>query len=200
LSTELLPIDLESGRLFWADCEFTGLKPHEGDKILEIGVLVTDLALRELDAYDTFIHYDWHAVEKLMDRNPWWDERVEDRQRMQAGLAKAPTVNEVDEDVEALIDEYFPDEKPKVHGNSVHYDFHHIIAGQMPRTASRLHYRINDISGLKTDVLNYRGVEYPHKLHKHHALDDIRESVDEYRFLLKTIGLVDLGHFSNGTG
>lgn len=174
--------------LLWADCEFTGLPIAEGHKILEIGVLVTDLSLREIDTYSSFIHYNQADVELLMSTNPWWDEHKQDKPRMLAGVAGGASPQEVDEALANLTDEYFTKEKPALCGNSIHSDKSHIDV-ELGSFAARLSYQIIDVSSLKLVAKKYLGVEYPHKSHLHFALDDIRESVDEMKFILNALGV-----------
>lgn len=180
-----------STNLLWVDCEFTGLDPTEGHKIIEIGALVTDLALNELDVYSTFIQYDWAETERLMDRNPWWNGRDQDRLRMQAGMATGRTVFAVDTDLVELTQVHFPTTQPTLFGNSLANDKRH-IEDQLPRFASGLHYRVVDVSSFKVVAQLYRGTAYGGKTNSHHALDDIRESVDEFRFLMTQLGIADL--------
>lgn len=180
-----------SERLLWVDCEFTGLEINDGHRIIEIGAIVTDLALAEIDSYESFVRYDMAEVEGLMARNPWWDAHAEDKPRMRAGIPNGKPVDEVDNDLANLVDEYFYGKRPPLGGNSVGNDKRHIEV-QMPRFASRLDYRIIDVSSLKLIARDYCGVSYEGKLHQHHALADVRESIDEFRFLLNRLGIADL--------
>lgn len=192
-----LPAVRTDDSLLWVDCEFTGLSLSQGHKIIEIGAMVTDMALNELDTYQSFVKYDWEYVKGRMDVNPWWHRRVADQQRMKAGLGHAKPVHEVDAELAQLVDTYFT-EMPPICGNSVSNDKKH-IDDQMPAFSSRLHYQIIDVSSIKLVAAKYRGIEYSQKIHKHYALDDIRESVDEFRFLLGSLGIVDMSAFSKGS-
>lgn len=177
--------------LLWIDCEFTGLSLSQGHKIIEIGAVVTDMALVELDTYQSFVKYEWEYIKSRMDINPWWHRRVTDQQRIKAGLEVAKPVQEVDSDLAQLVDTYFKGSMPPICGNSVSNDKKH-IDDQMPSFASRLHYQIIDVSSLKLIAAKYRSIEYTEKVHNHFALDDIRESVDEFRFLMNSLGIVDI--------
>jgi len=177
--------------LLWVDCEFTGLSLVDGHKIIEIGALVTDLTLRELDSYQSFLQYDWQYVKDRMDQNPWWEGRLDDQQRMKAGFKQAKPVDVVDADLTNLVESYFGSVKPPICGNSVSNDKKH-IDDQLPSFASKLHYQIIDVSSFKLVAAKYQGIEYGAKVHNHYALDDIHESVDEFRFLLKSLNIADL--------
>lgn len=186
---ETTPNDPE--RLLWVDCEFTGLDIAEGHRIIEIGAVVTDLALTELDNYQSFVRYDLSEVEELMAQNPWWDAHAEDKPRMRAGIRTGKPIKVIDADMTDMVDEYFPDIRPPLAGNSVGNDKRHIDA-QLPDLASRLDYRIIDVSSLKLLAQKYRGISYEGKLHPHHALADVRESIDELRYLLSALGIANV--------
>jgi len=174
--------------LLWTDCEFTGLPLLEGHKIIEIGTIVTDLALNEIDSYESFVKYDPVVVEGLMAKNPWWSEHSQDIPRMLAGITTAKLPDEVDKDLAYIVDSYFKDEKPALCGNSVHSDKTHIDV-EFKDFASRLNYQIIDVSSLKLVLKKYLGIEYTDKKHLHYALSDIRESIDEMRFILGKLGI-----------
>jgi oligoribonuclease len=177
--------------LLWVDCEFTGLDLAAGHKIIEIGALVTDQALTEIEPYQSFVKYDWSRVQDLMDLNPWWTGRDADQARMKHGLGTAKPVEQVDAELAALTTEYFGDTKPPLCGNTIGNDKHQ-INDQMQLFAGRLSYQVIDVSSLKLVAQKYLGAEYRAKLHKHYAIDDIRESIDEFRFLLTRLGITDL--------
>lgn len=69
-------------------------------------------------------------------------------------------------------------------GNSVHQDklflFH-----QMPRLNEFLHYRIMDVSSVKTVVNAVNPKLFYKKENKHRAIDDIRESIGELEYYMK---------------
>lgn len=69
-------------------------------------------------------------------------------------------------------------------GNSVHMDklflFHH-----MPRLNQFLHYRILDVSSIKTVVNALHPQLFFKKKNSHRALDDIRESIGELCFYMQ---------------
>jgi oligoribonuclease len=177
--------------MLWVDCEFTGLNMEEGHRIIEIGAVVTTLGLNAIDSYQSFMNYDWPEIEDLMAKNPWWDAHADDKPYMKAGLAAGKPVHEIDAELAAMTDAYFPLERPSLAGNSVGNDKRHIDV-QLPDFASRLNYQIIDVSSLKILARKYRGIGYEGKSHQHHALEDVHESIDELRFLLTRLGIVDL--------
>lgn len=177
--------------LLWVDCEFTGLDPGMGHKIIEIGAVITDLALNQKETYQSFVYYDWDYIEQHMAKNPWWTNRHEDRARMSAANHSAKVPALVDTELSELTAEYFSQAKPALCGNSIGNDKRHIEI-QLPQFASLLSYRVIDVSSLKLLARMYRGIEYGEKKHKHYALDDIQESIDEFRYLAAKLGIADL--------
>lgn len=184
------PAESQPALLLWGDCEFTGLNPAEGHKIIEIGALVTDLALHEVEAYTSFIKYDWAPTNALMDTNPWWKDRAQDRERMRVGMAAGKVAAEVDLDLSGLVQAHFQSSRPPLFGNSIRNDMRQ-IEEQLPHFAGQLHYRVVDVSSLKIIAQLYQGLGYEGKTHHHYALDDVRESVDEFRFLMTRLGITD---------
>jgi oligoribonuclease (3'-5' exoribonuclease) len=183
--------------MLWVDCEFTGLPLEDGHKIIEIGALVTNSALEEIDDYQDFVYYDWPFIKAQMSKNPWWNDRDADRQRMRDGNVRARPALEVDLSLAGLTCEYFGDDRPSLYGNSLRGDMNHIDA-QFPNFASLLIYRVVDVNSVGILTARYRSVAYAKKQHKHYALDDIRESVDQLRFLLKQTGIADVAQLAIG--
>jgi oligoribonuclease len=70
-------------------------------------------------------------------------------------------------------------------GNSVHMDklflYHH-----MPQLNAFLFYRILDVSSLKMVVNTVKPALFFKKQNSHRALDDIRESIGELQYYMKT--------------
>jgi len=69
-------------------------------------------------------------------------------------------------------------------GNSVHMDklflFHH-----MPKLNEFLHYRILDVTSVKTVVNTKHPNLFYKKNNSHRALEDIRESIGELKYYMK---------------
>lgn len=181
--------------LLWADCEFTGLDIKQGHKIIEIGAVVTDLALREIDSYQSFVKYDWDDVNGLMDKNPWWHERFIDRDRMRKGIESGKPPEQIDVELAGMVAGSFGTHKPALCGNSIGNDKKH-IDDQFPLLSTNLSYQVIDVSSLKLIAAKYNDLEYAGKVHKHHALDDIAESIDEFRYLITQLGITDLAQLA----
>jgi oligoribonuclease len=168
-------------RFCWIDLEMTGLDPAN-DRILEAAVIVTNKQLEPVFEWETpvFQHpevlenmNDWckhhHAVSGLIDRVP-------------NGITEAS----LDERLCEIAKKHFKKKNPVVIcGNSISQD-RKFIDAYLPLFASRLHYRMLDVSSFKIVFREMLGREFK-KNNTHRALDDIRESIAELKYYMSSI-------------
>jgi oligoribonuclease (3'-5' exoribonuclease) len=173
---------------FWSDTEFTGSSVDQGHVVLEVAGVVTDIALNELDSYQSFVHQDERDVQQLLTKNPFWLSHQALAKTLLTGIAEAPTAFEVDTDLTSLADAYFPEGGVLLAGNSIHNDWLHICAA-FPSFTQRLHYRLFDLSSVADFLAIYQDTEYVGKRRPHRALADVHESLDQARFLLRALGI-----------
>ncbi|CEQ38822.1 SPOSA6832_00282 [Sporobolomyces salmonicolor] len=154
--------------ILWIDCEMTGLELKE-DRILEIACIATNAQLEPLDAGIEFIvKTEKEVLEKMNDCKY--------------------TMSEIDSLVAAYVSKHFPPSTPALlAGNSVHAD-RAFINKDLPLLASKLHYRILDVSSIKEISRRWYptlmgGGGYKSKDEsEHRALSDIKSSIDELKF------------------
>ncbi|GAA6025759.1 hypothetical protein JCM11491_000344 [Sporobolomyces phaffii] len=184
--------------ILWIDCEMTGLNPYlpreglrEGqpfvpDRILEIACIATNAQLEPLDDGVEFIVQTDKAV--LEGMNDWCIKQHGKTGLTRACLNSQLTMAQVDSLVSAYVSKHFPPSTPALlAGNSVHAD-RAFINKDLPLLASKLHYRILDVSSIKE--LGRRW--YPKTIAggnlkrkeeaEHRALSDIRASIEELKF------------------
>jgi oligoribonuclease len=173
-----------AGRLAWLDMEMTGLDPEQCVP-LQIGMVVTDAALSEQEAFETAI---WQPEHELA--------------RMSPTVRKMHTVNGLLEQVKQsavglqdaqimmmkFIVRHFGYDEAVLAGNSIHVDRRFLIK-YFPVFEGYLHYRMVDVSSVKELVRGWLGESsvYAKAESKHTAVDDLRESIAElahYRALL----------------
>ncbi len=168
-------------RFCWIDLEMTGLDPIN-DRILEAAVIVTNKQLEPVFEWETPVFQnpevldrmnDWckhhHAVSGLIDRVP-------------SGITEAS----LDERLCKISKEHFKKKNPVVIcGNSISQD-RKFIDAYLPLFASRLHYRMLDVSSFKIVFREMLGREFK-KENTHRALDDIRESIAELKYYMSSI-------------
>lgn len=159
----------------------TGLDPVN-DRILEAAVIVTNKQLEPVFEWETPVFQtpevlenmnDWckhhHAVSGLIDRVP-------------NGITEAS----LDERLCEIAKEHFKKKNPVVIcGNSISQD-RKFIDAYLPLFASRLHYRMLDVSSFKIVFREMLGREFK-KNNTHRALDDIRESIAELKYYMSSI-------------
>lgn len=166
--------------LIWIDTETTGLKQNRPlAQIIEIGVLITDSELNELDSYTVVIHA---SDEVLANMEPW-----SVTQHAKSGLTEACrnskiSQSEAEAAALALISKYVAPQESALWGNSIGLD-RKFMEVHMPSLFSYLHYRNMDVSSFKvTAQLYYTHLPHFVKTETHRTLDDIRESVAEYSY------------------
>jgi len=175
--------------VLWIDLEMTGLEPAQ-DRILEVGVIVTDWNLKEIATYEAAIKVGPRLVERRMKKGPsaqFWNSIPETRD----ALIKQNTENgrsgrTVENELLALLDEHFDKDTPVIlAGNSIHMD-RRFIEHEWKRLNARLHYRMLDVSAWKVVFEGKLGKKFA-KREAHRALDDIRGSIEELTYYLSKI-------------
>lgn len=161
-------------KLFWVDLEMTGLDP-EVDKIIEVGVIVTDFDFNELETYETVIKQDLDSLTL----DPWITENMSDL------LTKVPNgkdEQEVVAELNKICEKHF-DGPVILAGNSIHQD-RRFIRKWWPEFEAKLHYRMLDVSSFKVWMMGKHGTVF-HKPEQHRALEDIRGSIQELKLYVE---------------
>lgn len=157
----------------WIDMEMSGLNV-DACRILEVAAIITDEKFAELATYQAIV-YQAPAVLEAMDA---WCKENHGKSGLTAAVANGTPEAEVEKQLLALVDQHFgAGERPVLCGNSIGQD-RKFIDRYMPTLASRLHYRMLDVTSFKLVFQERFGVRYDKK-GSHRALDDIRESIAE---------------------
>lgn len=156
----------------------TGLNPGV-DKIIEIGVIVTDFDFNELETYEAVVKQDLSEITL----DPWITENL-------AGLLKqvpdGKDEQEVIADLCKIVDKHF-EYSAILAGNSIHQD-RRFIRKWWPDLEEKLHYRMLDVSSFKIWMMGKHGKVF-HKPEQHRALEDIRGSIQELQGYIKDSNL-----------
>jgi oligoribonuclease len=168
--------------LLWIDLEMSGLDV-EKCRILEVGLIVTDLEFNELDSYHAIVHQPKEVLDAMDD---WCT-----KQHGASGLTEAVAKGEKESDVEKKIIEIVKKhwkrgDRAILAGNSVGTD-KLFLDKYMPDLAKHLHYRIMDVSSWKIVFENKFKKIFSKKTDAHRAVEDIRQSIAELRFYLGSI-------------
>jgi oligoribonuclease len=169
--------------LVWIDCEMTGLDP-ESEVLVEIAVIVTDGQLERIEeGPDIVISAPQDKLDAMVD--------VVAEMHASSGLTEeiaqsTVTVRQAEEAVLEFVRRWVPEPgTAPLAGNSVHAD-RAFLRRYMPELEAHVHYRNVDVSTVKEltrrwypEVLE----SAPEKTGGHRALMDIRESIEELRWL-----------------
>lgn len=163
-------------RLVWVDLETTGLDPCN-DVILEIAIVITDGAMREIAFWSQVVgDMKWNHrsdadpfVREMHDKNGLW----------LACDASTFSLERVEQSCIHFLDAYAPNYDGPICGASPHFD-KSFLDSDMPHLARRFSHRVFDVSTLKQLECNVIGLATETET-THRALPDIRGSIAEAR-------------------
>lgn len=168
-------------KLLWADLEMTGLNPTT-DLVLEVAAEVTDFDLKTLESYETCVRQKRDTVVSLMQANIWWKDFPGNRDEFLESIVEGKPIQDVEQELIALVDKRFGAEPAVLAGNSIYND-RMFIKRHMPALDLKLHYRMLDVSSWKVLMQGKYGVMYEKK-EVHRAFDDVQASIAELQYYL----------------
>ena len=163
----------------------TGLDATQ-DVILEVAAEVTDFQLNTLASYEAIVAQPSEIVAERMQKNAWWQSYPENRDefiRKTSDLHVAKPSFQVENELMALIEQYFGAEPAVLAGNSIYND-RKFIARWWPKLDLKLHYRMLDVSAWKVFMQGAFGINYE-KADVHRAQEDIQASIAELQYYLE---------------
>lgn len=172
--------------ILWTDTETTGLTPWEGHKLLQVAAVITDTDLNVVsDEFERVVFYDQDEAARLRDAVAGdFVREMHSKTGLWDRLPDGTPIGQVDDELFAFVSEFAPQPKQaRLAGNSIRLDLNFSEFG-LPRTYAHLHYRSIDVSALAY-VTETWGLTPGHfeKKKSHDALDDIRESIAELRWI-----------------
>jgi oligoribonuclease len=168
-------------KFLWIDMEMSGLELTKC-RILEVAAVVTDLELKPLESYEAVIFQPPEVLEAMDE----WCKENHGKSGLTAAVASGKPEAQVEQELLALIGSHFQEsERPILCGNSIGQD-RKFIDAYMPVLASRLHYRMLDVTSFKIIFGTRFGIEFPKK-GSHRAVDDIHESIAELSHYLSFV-------------
>lgn len=180
--------------LLWLDLETTGLNQMKHD-ILEIGMIVTDNSLHVLDTLNIVLAQPEEALERM---NEWCWENHTHSGLVDAVRASDTTMFDAKLLMSVFITMNFPNTKPVLHGNSIHFD-KKFIDLHLPEISEMLHYRLMDVSAWKEGFKDLGLKPYESDIKcTHRALDDIHGSIREFKYYADMIPGSFFGKNQNG--
>lgn len=166
-------------KYLWVDLEMTGLDVYK-ERIIEIAAIITDTDLNEIS--------DFHAVvqqpQEFLDAMDEWNQTHHKKSGLLDLIPEGKDQNSVETELISWIEKHYSEEHPILAGNSIAQD-KLFIDHHMKKLSSLLHYRMLDVTSwkipfwVKNIEMKKRGV--------HRAIDDIKESIKEFKTYLKFI-------------
>lgn len=178
--------------IFWTDLECTG--SDDDEDILEIGAVITDRDLNELDAKSIVFGIDPVKFENMADvvvkmhtANGLLDE-VTQRGFFRSDLDRSMVLGQADQELTDWVRSYAGGDHMPIAGSGVaHYD-RKFIRRDLPKLDRRITYWHLDIGSVRR-IVSYAGLEWPefHMSKAHRALDDTRQHIEETRRFLNWV-------------
>lgn len=170
-----------STNLVWIDLELTGLD-LDSSRIIEIASLVTNSELEVLAEGPHLVVHQDDAILSKIDYNIPVFQRFKETGLIDQVMSSKITQDEAEQQTIEFLKEYVLPKASPLCGNSVYMDRMFLIK-YMPRLDDFLHYRLIDVSTVKSLYLHLGKNPVPYvKKSTHRALDDIRESVAELNY------------------
>lgn len=173
-------------KLLWLDVETTGLHPQDS-QLLQVAGIITDVYGDEIS--EEFNEVVFHSnITELRDSSIEYVQKMHDKTGLWDRLDDGIRLEELDNKLYEFITALAPEARSiRLAGNSVRLDFNFLEA-YLPKTAAHLHYRVVDCSVLDFVYNSWGFVRESFKKEKtHDAIDDIRESLEEYKWLNERI-------------
>jgi oligoribonuclease len=173
----------------WIDVETNGTD-CEKNVLLEVACLVTDLELNILDetGYESVIWYPETLVDELKSNTDPFVVDMHEKTGLWDRLSQGKMKHKVEVELFEYIHAFIPERQTaRLGGNSITLD-RNFINKNLPSVGNHLHYRSIDVSTL-AGLAQYwvsPKVQYKKKT-LHSAFSDIRESIEELKFLRENI-------------
>lgn len=176
--------------MLWVDIETTGLDAQE-DQILQIACILTSCKDdNQVYSIEYTINHDQHTLDNMSE---WCKKQHKESGLYDQVLRSNCQLQDVEKHVILCLNQHLKVmDKVYLAGNSVHFD-KKFIDNHMPLLSARLSYRIIDVSTIAILCNNIAPELYinrPQKTHCHTAMQDILESIKEYKYY-KTVFLVN---------
>lgn len=183
---------MKKQNIVWLDVETTGVEENEGDKLLQVALLVTDEAMNVLDGseFEVKIHYSTEEVEAMKLTTDEYVVNMHNATNLWNLLpVEGIPMAEAEAQLLAHLRKFVPEAKSaRIAGNSITLD-RNFLRKNMRELFEHLHYRSFDastISGL-AETLAPSELLYQKPKSTHEAMQDIRDSVDEMRYYRELI-------------
>lgn len=159
--------------------EMTGLDVNK-ERIIEVAAIITDTEMNEISEYHSVIFQPEEILAKMDD----WNQKQHKSTGLLKLIPEGKQQSVVEEELIEWIKTHYKDERPILAGNSIAQD-KLFIDNHMPKLSQRLHYRMLDVTSWKIPFW-VENIEMKKK-NVHRAVDDIRESINEFKTYLQFV-------------
>lgn len=174
--------------LVWIDLEMSGLE-IETDRILEIACVITDGKLEKMvEGPDIVIS---QPEEVLAGMGEWCTEHHAASGLTESVRASTVTEEQAEQEVLEFVKKYTrgSNGQPLLAGNSVYVDLK-FLKKYMPTLAAEFSHVLVDVSSIRALCVRWYPCEaeqQPPKTQRHRSLEDIKESIQELKYLRRSI-------------
>lgn len=172
--------------LVWIDLEMTGLNV-EDDRILEIACIITDGQLdKTVEGPYLIINQSEECLARM---NEWCQDHHSASGLVEEVRKSKVTEQEAEQQVMEFVKKYTSYALPSLAGNSVYVDYM-FLKKYMPNLADLFSHILVDVSSIRALCCRWYPKDaenVPPKKQLHRAMDDIKESIAELKYLRKTI-------------
>lgn len=169
--------------ILFTDVETTGIDPRE-NLLLEVAAIITDDDLNPIDEFHAVLRYTGVVIEFYRNAADPYVQEMHDKTGLWDKVTgpDATYVERVELDFYNFIIRHVPEPRTiMLAGNSVRLDAN-FIDEWLPTVSEHVHYRILDVSSIAFEA-SIRGIPPFPKKYRHEAMSDIRETIDELRYL-----------------
>lgn len=173
--------------IIWIDAEFSGTQP-QADELLEIAAIITDLSGKQI-GFPFVSLFDVPNLSKTIARSSDLVKEMHDKSGLWFDLWSSETANfktaqsNLLDWIKALVSDetvlYFG-------GNSITKD-RNFVEVNLPEVYERISHQSVDVTSLAITLKANASASSFSKDHKHRALSDVRESIDEYLYYVNFI-------------
>jgi oligoribonuclease len=172
----------------WIDVETNGTEDRK-NVLLEVACIITDTQLNILDevGYQAIIQYSAEEVAAIKEVTIPYVIDMHTKTGLWDKLPEGKPLGDVDMELYTYLKSFAPEANTmRLGGNSITLD-RNFINRYLPVSGSHLHYRSIDVSSVAGLAQYwYNGLQFSKK-NVHSAMDDIRESIEELRWLRGTV-------------
>jgi oligoribonuclease len=181
---KMLTEDKKWPNMIWLDAETTGLRADQ-ENLLEVACLITDTDLNIIDedGYSAVVHYPESYVAVLKNNADPFVQQMHETSHLWDRLSEGSYLSQIDKDLVAYMSEYTQPNESVLAGNSITLD-RNFMQWHLPGVYNHMYYRSVDVSSIALLAQWWYGEDVKYqKEYKHEAFADIKESIEELKFL-----------------